>query len=99
MVSQRQAHIGQKSAGKDIYFFMAGEFHRMSQSFFRAATVIARNDLNLAPQQAPGCVNFLYSQFPTLTVGRGELGHAGIAVDFADFDRASLGMGTQQRQR
>ena len=89
MVGQCQTHIGQKTAGQHIDFFLRAQLDGMAQRLFGLAGIVACNDFDAPTQQAASHIDFFNRQLPALAVRLGELGHGGVAVDFTDLHRVA----------
>ena len=98
MVSQRQANVREETTREHIHFFSRCQLHRMAQSLVGFASVVTRNDLDLAAQQAASGIDFFHSQLPALFVGLGKLGNGGVAIDLANLDGGALRVRSQRGQ-
>ena len=90
-VGDRQADMGKVGSGQQHHPFAGQQFAGHPHRVVWPATVVPGDHIQRSSaQQAAGGVDLGNRQLPALTIGQGEGGQTGVAVDLADADRVAV---------
>jgi len=90
-IAQREADIGEESAGQQIDLLLVHQFAGQPDRVLRPPGVVAADHLERPAEHAAGGIDLLDGQLPAVAIRQGERRHRGVGVDLADPDRCCLG--------